>query len=395
MNKETGHWPIDHGWKARSPKAAGFRRNTNRVAVVRGAAALLLLLLSCKAVGAAERAAPALLPWGPMSQIEADARKEGELVIYAAPGHANREAQEAIKKHFAEKYGVKINWTSLSAQDIGPRVLAEHRTKQYVADLLMHGIGGSFIEIKSRGYLAPMLAPSTLERNVWRLDPARVSAKERDWFYINMPLRPSFFINTRLVPPGDEPKSYQDLLNPKWKGKIVLQNPSIGGSGSGWFQATYKALGLETMRAIAKQVALVPGVSDVPDAVARGQYSVAIAATTDRGQQLIAEGAPVRFVQPREGSHMANQGIDFLASAPHPNAAKLFIHWFYTREGQTFYAPQNRAISVRKDIAQDYIPADMRYIEGQPFMVASPEELSAERTRELLNLAKQIFVEGK
>jgi iron(III) transport system substrate-binding protein len=330
-----------------------------------------------------------------MNQIEAAARKEGELVIYAAPGHANREAQAAIKKHLGEKYGVTINWTSLSAQDIGPRVLAEHTTKQYVADLVMQGIGGSFIEVKSRGYLAPMLAPSTLEKNVWRLDPARVSSKERDWFYINMPLRPSFFINTRLLSPGEEPKSYQDLLTAKWKGKIVLQNPSIGGSGIGWFQATFKGLGPETMRALAKQVALVPGVNDVPDAVARGQYPVAIAATTDRGQQLLAEGAPVRFVQPKEGSHMANQGMDFLAGAPHPNAAKLFIHWFYTKEGQTIYAPNNRAISVRKDIPQDYIPADMRYVEGAPFMVASPEDLSAERTRELLGLAKQIFIEGK
>ena len=92
---------------------------------------------------------------------------------------------------------------------------------------------------------------------------------------------------------------------------------------------------------------------------------------------------------------MANQGIDFLASAPHPNAAKLFIYWFYSKEGQTIYAPNNRAISVRKDIPQDYIPSDMRYIEGAPFMVASPEDLSAERTRELLDLARKIFIDEK
>lgn len=333
--------------------------------------------------------------WGPMVQIEEAARREGEIVIYAAPGHASAEAQHAISKRLLEKYGFQIYWTSMSPQDIGPRVLAEQRSKRYVVDLLMHGLGGSYVDIKARGYLTPMLAPSTLEKDIWRVDPARATAKERDWLYINMPLRPSFFVNTRLLPPSQEPKSYQDLLNPKWKGKIVLQTPGRGGSGSGWFQATYKFLGVETMRGLAKNVVLVTGVNDVPDAVARGQYAVAIAATTARGQQLIAEGAPVRFAQPKEGSHMANQGMDFIANAPHPNAAKVFIHWFFSREGQALYAPNNNAISVRKDVAQDYLPPDMRYIEGQPFMVADPEDLTAERTRQLLDLGRQIFEEGK
>jgi iron(III) transport system substrate-binding protein len=339
-------------------------------------------------------AAETTAPWA-MDQVEAEARKEGRLVIYAAPGHANRQAQEALSRRFTEKYGVTIEWTSLSAQDIGPRVLAEHRTKQNVADMLLQGIGGSFIEIRARGYLLSMMAPSTLQKGIWRLDPARASPRDRDWLYVNMPLRPSFFYNTQLVKADEVPKSYKDLLLPKWKGKIVLQNPSIGGSGSGWFQATYRELGLDTMKGLAKQVTLVPGVNDVPDAVARGQYPISIAATTDRGQQLIAEGAPVKFAQPKEGSHMSIQGMDILTGGPHPNAAKLFVNWFYTLEGQLLYAPNNRAISVRKDVPQDYIPPEVRYTEGSPFMVASPEDLTAERTRELLNLARQIFIEGK
>lgn len=360
-------------------------------------AVVFLSLWATALAGATAKGAEKVSPstaWQ-MDPIESAARKEGKLVIYAAPGHASRQAQEALSRRFNEKYGVDIEWTSLSPQEIGPRILAEHRTKQNVADVLLQGIGGSFIDIKARGYLLPMLAPSTLQKGVWRLDPARASSKDRDWLYINMPLRPSFFFNTNLIPSAEVPKSYKDLLHPKWKGKIVLQNPSIGGSGIGWFQATYRGLGLDYMKALAKQVALVPGVADVPDAVARGQYPIAIAATTDRGQQLLAEGAPVKFAQPKEGSHMANQGIDLLIGAPHPNTAKLFINWFYTLEGQLLYAPNNRAISVRKDVPQDYIPPEVRYTEGAPFMVASPEDLSAERTREILDLAKKIFVEGK
>ena len=334
-------------------------------------------------------------PWGPMDQIERAAKEEGQVVIYAASGHASRDAQRALSEGFEKRYGIKIQWTSVSPQDIGTRVLAEQRSRRRVVDILMHGVGGSFILIQNRGYLTPMLAPSTYEKDIWRVDPVSGSPEKRDWFFINMPLRPSFFINTTLVPPGEEPKGYQELLAPKWKGKIVLQTPARGGSGSGWFKATYRHLGLETMRKLAKQVALVPSVSEVPDTVARGRYMVGIAATTTRGLQLVTEGAPVRFVQPKEGSHMATQGMDFISNAPHPNAGKLFIHWFYTKEGQMLYAPANRAISVRKDVPQDYMPEFMRYEEGAPFLMGAPEDMTAERTRELLILGREIFEEGK
>jgi iron(III) transport system substrate-binding protein len=163
--------------------------------------------------------------WAPMRDIESVARMEGRVVIYAAPGHANAEAQRALSEAFKEKYGVGVEWTTLSARDIGPRVLAEQRTKQYTVDLAMSGIAGNYTELKPRGYLLPILAPSTLEKGVWRLDPAAVTPKERDWLFINVYLSPSFLINTALVAPGEEPKSYKDLLAAKWRGKIVYQIP--------------------------------------------------------------------------------------------------------------------------------------------------------------------------
>ena len=329
--------------------------------------------------------------WGPMNEIEAAARKEGKLVIYSGTGHTTPESQAGVSQVFKEKYGITIEWTSLSAREISPRVMAEQRTKQYTVDIAMSGIEGNYTELKPRGYVVPVLAPSTLEKGVWRLDPATAFPKDRDWLFINMPLRPSFFINTRLVPPGEEPNGYQDLLNPKWRGKIVIQFPWSGGTGSGWFRSVYRALGLDYMRALAKQVALLAGTNDVPDAVVRGQYPISIAASPARGRQLVQEGGPVRFIQPKEGSHMAVQGVEFIANAPHMNAAKLFFHWFYTREGQSISAPKTNAISVRKDVPQDYLPPDERYVDGQPFMMPAPEDFTVEKNAELSKLAEEIF----
>lgn len=341
--------------------------------------------------------APALQPWGPMAEIEAGAKKEGKLVVYAAPGHTSQDSERAMGQILKDRYGLSVEWISVGAQDIAPRILTEQRTQQYVADIVMTGFPIFYSVVRPRGYVAPILAPSSMERGVWRVDPAIMMPTEREFLFIKTSLLPGFFVNTSIVRPGEEPKSYQDLLNPKWQGKIVLQIPWVGGSGSGWFQATYKKLGLDYMKALAKQVSLVPNVNDVPDAVGRAAHAIGIASSTDRSRQLIKEGAPVKYSHPREGSFLTTQGVYLLANPAHPNAAKLFLQWFYTREGQEIYAKNTYSIALRKDVSQEHIPADERFVEGQPLMVAewAKEELTPEKIGQAAGLAKQIFGAGQ
>jgi len=333
-------------------------------------------------------------PW-PMTEVEAKARQEGKLVVYSAPGHADRDTQRAVGKLFKDRYGITIDWTTINARDIAPRILAEQRTKQYVADLVMTGYGGACTPIKAAGFVKPILAPSAMEKGVWRLDPLAAAPEVRDWAFLFMPLIPSFFVNTHLVPPAEEPKGYQDLLQPKWKGKIVLQTPGVGGSGSGWFQPTYKKLGLDYMRALAKQTVIVPNVNDVPNQVATGQFAIGLGASTGRGRALVAEGAPVKFIQPKEGSHLAYIGTCVVAPVMHANAAKLFLNWLYTKEGQGVYAKSMNAVPLRKDVSQDHLAPNERYVEGRPIMAREAEDLTDKRAFELYALGKQIFVEKK
>jgi iron(III) transport system substrate-binding protein len=336
-------------------------------------------------------------PWGSMSEVEAAAKKEGKVVIYAAPGHTSQAAERAMSQVLKEKYGLTVDWISIGAQDIAPRILTEQRTQQVVADLVMTGFPIFYSVVKPRGYVAPILAPSSMEQGIWRVDPAVMMPREREFLFITTSLLPGFFVNTGRIRSGEEPKSYKDLLDPKWQGKIVLQTPWVGGSGSGWFQATYKQLGLDYMKALAKQVSLVPNVNDVPDAVGRGVHPIGIASSTDRSRQLIREGAPVKYSHPREGSFLTTQGVYLLANPAHPNAAKLFLQWFYTREGQDIYARNTHSISLRKDVSQEHIPPDERFVEGQPLMVAewTSDELTPEKIAQGAALAKQIFGGGQ
>ena len=346
-------------------------------------------------VPAASWGASALQPWGPMKEIEAAARKEGRLVIYSAAGHASPETQRAVSDLFREKYGVSVEWTSLSSSDMIPRVLAEQRTKRSAADVGMFGFGSAYLEFKPRGYLVPILAPSTFEEGVWIQHPAEAKPKDRDWFYIEFALHPGFLINNNLVPLGKEPRNYKDLLDPRWKGKIVLQSPSRPGSGNGWFLSSYKKLGLDYLRALAKQVVLVRTVGDVPTAVARGEYAIGLAPSTSLAPRLLQEGAPVRLVRPKEGSYVTVKGIAAFANVPHPNAAKTFLNWFFAREGQFIVSKNNLTISLRKDVPQDYLRPEFRYVKGEPYMVPDPEDFSIEGQRAMYALAREIFQEEK
>lgn len=341
-------------------------------------------------------AAPAQVPWGPLNEIEAAAKKEAALVFYVGGGFTTRQTEEALSRLFQERYGIRIQWNSMPASDIPVRVITEDRTKQNIVDLVFIGFSGNYTQLNPRGVLTTILAPSTVEKGIWRLDPTSVTGEDRDWLYTRVPMSPSFLINTKLVSPNQVPAGYQDLLDPKWKGKIVLQTPAIGGSGSGWFDATYRTLGVEYMRALAKQVVLVKNPPESPESVARGQAALAIAPNIPRALALIEQGAQMKFVHPKEGSHFSESGISLVRNAPHPNAAKLFLQWFYTRDGQSVFSRTMPAISVRKDVPQDALPDGLRYVEGAPFLRKDLEDMRRpERTKELRGLAKQIFEEGK
>ena len=334
--------------------------------------------------------------WGPLNEIEAAARKEAALVFYVGGGFTTRQTEEAMSRLFEERYGIRMQWNSMPASDIPVRVITEDRTRQNIVDVVFIGFSGNYTQLNPRGVLVPITAPSTLEKGIWRLDPASVTAEDRDWLYTRVPMSPSFLINTKLVPPNQIPSGYQDLLAPHWKGRIVLQTPATGGSGSGWFDAAYRTLGLDYMRALAKQVVLVKNPPESPEAVARGQVAMAIAPNIPRALALIEEGAPLKFIHPKEGSHVSESGISLVRGAPHLNAAKLFMQWFYTRESQTVFARTMPAISVRKDVPQDALPEGLRYVEGALFLRKDIEDMRRpERTVELRTLAKQIFEEGK
>jgi iron(III) transport system substrate-binding protein len=148
----------------------------------------------------------------------------------------------------------------------------------------------------------------------------------------------SIAYNTTLVKPEDAPKSFADLLDPKWAGKMVKGHPAYSGTiMTATFQMV-REFGWEYYEKLAKQrVMQVQSSTDPPKKLALGERAI-MADGNEYNVVLLKEaGQPVEPVYPAEGAPTISGPTAIFASAPHPNAARLFQAWLHTRETQQFF----------------------------------------------------------
>jgi ABC-type Fe3+ transport system substrate-binding protein len=210
--------------------------------------------------------------------------------------------------------------------------------------------------------------------------------------------------NTNLVKP-DEIKSYWDLLNPKWRGKIVALDPLIAGPASNSERFFYYSpeLGQEFVRRLFSEtdMMIVRNDEQLMDWLAAGKFSLGLfARAVDRAEK---QGLPVRQFLPgqfKEGSSVGayNGTLSFLNRAPNPNAAKVVINWLLSREGQTTWLEYNFKErsdydSMREDIPKEKVnPRGRRVPGGKYLMTDRPEWMDM---KPIYDLIKQATTETK
>lgn len=329
--------------------------------------ALVALMVACAPQAApapAAPAAPAPAPAAPALSPEeaawagvvAAAKKEGMLTIYASSSFSAPSGP--LAQAFRDQYGIKVEIMIGTGRGNNERVKVEQAMKRPVASIMQAGLS-SLVEVMNAG----------LAQNVWRDLP---SFRDKSVFSVDPVYSPdgsilsiafNFFgplINTNLVKPQDEPRSYYDLLDPKWKGKLILEDPrGGGGSGFAWWAGMryFNILDDDYWRKLASQTQLW-GASPAAmyQMVARGEYPIAVATASYSVAPIIAEGAPVRQLEMKEGTYGQTGNIGALANMSHPNAAKLFLNWLFSKEGLTVYARAAQTRSVRKDVPDFSIP---------------------------------------
>jgi iron(III) transport system substrate-binding protein len=279
--------------------------------------------------------------------------------------------------------------------------MTERRAGKYLWDVIM--AGGATIYLFYKANAVEPIAPTFILPEV--IDESRWWKKRHDYFelerkYIlnfNMAPLPFVAYNNQLVKPG-EIKSYRDLLNPKWKGKIVAVDPTLGPRVDLHlaFLYSHPELGPDFLRRLLSETNMITSrdTRQVVDWLAGGRYALSLFASLTAADLDVAkgQGLPIGWFGPRdlkEGVSISpsNGSVGLLSRAPHPNAAKIAINWLLSREGQMLYQKlQNGANSLREDIPKDNLQpyltrsADASYTE--PF---SPERTDMDALRKLVN----------
>jgi len=260
----------------------------------------------------------------------AAATKEGQLTWYTS---ADLQLAEKVGKAFEQKFSsIRVRVERAGGERIFSRVAQEYASGLHVADAVSTGDAAQFLSWKRQGLLAPYV-PEDVARHI---PPEH---RDPDGFYATV--RSSLCVvayNTELVKREDAPKSFADLLDPKWKGKIVKAHPSYSGTIMTSTYQMVRELGWPYLEKLAKQQVLqIQSATDTPKKIVLGERPVMADGNESNVLLLKEDGKPIEVVYAAEGTPSIVQPSAVFAVAPHPNAARLFQNYLFSVEGQELF----------------------------------------------------------
>jgi len=274
--------------------------------------------------------------------IEA-AKKDAKVVLYSA---MDLPVGEKLGKAFEAQYpGIQVQIERSGSERLFQRIDQEFASNIRAADVVNSSDASHFITWKRNGWLAPFVTEDIAQHFLPEYrDPDGMSATSR--IYLS-----SIAYNTNLVKPDDAPKSFADLLDPKWAGKMVKGHPAYSGTiMTATFQLV-RELGWEYYEKLSKQrVMQVQSSTDPPKKLALGERAI-MADGNEYNVVLLKEaGQPVEPVYPTEGTPTVSGPTGIFATAPHPKSARLFQAWLHTRETQQFFVDFTAQYSVHAQV---------------------------------------------
>src|SRR5438067_981713 len=277
--------------------------------------ALAIALLALPA--AAQETTPAML---------AAAEKEGKVTWYTA---VDVKVAEGVAKAFREQYPkIAVEVERSGSESVFQRINQEYQSGIKNVDVVNSSDASHFIYWKQQKWLAAHTPPDV------KRYPAQF--KDAEGYYAGWRATLSVMgYNTTLVPAKDAPTGYLDLLDPKWKGKLVKSHPGYSGTSLTGTYAIVKALGWDYLEKLSKQgVQQLQSTTATPKSIASGERAVMVDGNEYNMFIEIDAKSPVAIIYPKEGTPFVTSPTAIFADAPHPNAARVFQNFLYTAKTQ-------------------------------------------------------------
>ncbi len=332
--------------------------------------------------------------WG---KVIAEAKREGSVVV--ATG-LSEDVRKAVTASFVKKYDVNVEWLVGRPTELEAKIKAQRAAGISAEDVAMPGLPSFANIFKPMGITVPLepllMLREVTDKSKWKGGELPYFDKEKHGIQASLYAIPFYIFNTSQVK-ATELALTQDLLNPKWKGKIVISDPSIAGAGNDWFTFTVIEImgrdkGIQFMKDLLKQEPVITRDERMlTEWVARGKYQIGIGTSPAVPVSFIKNGAELAFAEMKEPRELT-QGYALLCAfnqSPHPNAQKLFVNWILSREGNSILAQASGYASTRVDGSTDGILPILIPKEGDVNVYKKYDFLSFKN--EMMEKAKGIF----
>lgn len=307
---------------------------------------------------------PGSVSFGQDSALIQGAKKEGKVVWYTSLALPS---STSIAHAFRTKYaGIDVEVHRTGSQRVLQRVMQEASANIKNVDVIHTSDAGHFVFFKDKGMLLKYTPQGTA--------PFPAGFKDKDGFYFGMRATLSVIAhNPKIVLDKDAPQTWKDLLNPKWKGKMVSAHPSYSGIIMTHVVALVNLYGWDYFRDLAKNsLHLVQSANDPAGVVASGERPVGVNGAEYFYYKTQKQGNPIKMIYPKEGVPLIVSPVAMSKDAPHPNAAKLFLEYIFAKESQQLLADREGLYTGHPDVTY---PQDKPKLKDLKLIAPDADEL--------------------
>src|SRR5713101_8393445 len=307
------------------------------------------------------------------------AKKEGKVVWYTSLALTSA---EKVAKLFEAAYpGIKVEVQRTGSQRILQRVMQELQANIKNVDVIHTSDAGHYVFLKDKKLLMKY-TPAGVDR----FPP---SFKDRDGYHYGLRATVNVIAyNTKAVSAAEAPRTWKDLLDPKWKGKLVTAHPGYSGVIATHVLALVHLHGWDYFKQLAQnRLMITQSEAYPPDVVASGERLIAVNSGDYYAYQLKKKGNPVEIVYPKEGVPLVVSPSAITVFAPHPSAARLFTDFTFTREIQQVMADSEGLYTGHPEVKY---PGDKPKLSELKLLPVDSEELE-KRNEEIKNRFIEFF----